>query len=127
MTHGFSEACGVTLEVINRDLESPFWLKLKGILFLVVGILSTILLLFESNFFESGNWKLPLLVGITIWAFARFYYFAFYVLEQYADPNFRYAGLLELARYLLTGKQTGSPRHPESTNENLHPSTKSMD
>lgn len=78
------------------DISNPKILKLKGILFLFLGLLCAvgILLLCPS-------WKVVLFLTIGIWAFCRFYYFAFYVLEHYADPTFRYAGLLDLTRYLL--------------------------
>jgi hypothetical protein len=54
------------------------------------------------------------LLVICVWAFCRFYYFAFYVLEHYADPNFRYAGLLDLLRYLLGSKK---PQRQEQEQE----------
>jgi hypothetical protein len=38
-------------------------------------------------------------LAIAIWAFARAYYFAFYVIEPYIDPHFRYAGLWSFVRY----------------------------
>jgi hypothetical protein len=47
-----------------------------------------------------------LLLGLTIWAFCRAYYFCFYVLEHYADSNFKYSGLLDLARYLLNRRKS---------------------
>ena len=34
-----------------------------------------------------------LFLALTIWAFCRAYYFAFYVIEHYVDPGFKYAGL----------------------------------
>jgi hypothetical protein len=30
---------------------------------------------------------------LSIWCFARAYYFAFYVIEHYVDGSYRYAGL----------------------------------
>jgi hypothetical protein len=42
-----------------------------------------------------------MLLAIAIWAFCRAYYFAFYVVEHYADPNFRFAGLVDFVRYLI--------------------------
>jgi hypothetical protein len=48
-----------------------------------------------------------MLLAICIWAFCRFYYFAFYVLHHYADPEFKYSGLLDLLKYLLMGKRRG--------------------
>jgi len=38
---------------------------------------------------------------MAVWGFARFYYFAFYVIEHYVDPTYRFAGLIAFAQYLL--------------------------
>ncbi len=82
------------------DITNPKVLKLKGILFLLLGVLSGGMLLAMAP-----DWKVLVLLVICIWAFARFYYFAFYVLHHYADPNFRYSGLLDLIRYLMRAKR----------------------
>jgi hypothetical protein len=42
------------------------------------------------------------MLAIAIWSFCRAYYFAFYVIQHYTDPQFRFAGLLSFAQYLLT-------------------------
>jgi hypothetical protein len=42
-----------------------------------------------------------LLLALTIWCFARAYYFAFYVIQHYVDPGYRFAGLADFARYVL--------------------------
>lgn len=82
------------------DIKNPRLLKLKGILFLTLGILSGGMILWISqSLIVTG------LLMICIWAFARFYYFAFYVLHHYADPEFKYSGLFDLARYLLGRKR----------------------
>ena len=81
------------------DISNPKVLKFKGVLFLLLGVLSGGLLITIA-----ADWRVALLLGISVWAFARFYYFAFYVLEHYADREFRYSGLLDLVRYLLTPK-----------------------
>ena len=81
------------------DITNPRVLKLKGVLFLALGLISSSLLLAHAP-----DGKVALLLAIAVWAFCRFYYFAFYVLEHYADSRFRYAGLCDLARYLITGK-----------------------
>ena len=78
------------------DIENPKVLKLKGVLFLLLGLMGGVLI-----FLEALEWRTAVLLGITVWAFCRFYYFAFYVLEKYADPEFRYSGLIDLAKYLL--------------------------
>jgi len=79
-----------------KDLTDPRWIKLKGILFLVVGVLSAALLVLEHP-----TWKIGVLLAITIWCFCRFYYFAFYVIEKYVDPGFNFSGLWSFACYLF--------------------------
>jgi hypothetical protein len=46
------------------------------------------------------DWRLAALLTIAVWAFCRAYYFAFYVVEHYADPEFKFAGLSSFVRYL---------------------------
>ena len=81
---------------MSRDITNPKLLKLKGLLFLALGLTSAGLLIFHLP-----SLTVIALLVITVWAFCRFYYFAFYVLQHYADPTFRYAGLYDLVRYLL--------------------------
>ncbi len=80
------------------DIRSPALLKLKGALFLFLGLVSAALL--GLLIFPLLSWQVLTLFGIAIWAFCRAYYFCFYVMEHYADPNFRYAGLLDLFLHL---------------------------
>ncbi len=82
------------------DLANPKVLKLKGFLFLVLGVLSGALI-----FIKVPEWEVIILLAICGWSFARFYYFAFYVLHHYADPNFRYSGLVDLLKYLIRGRK----------------------
>lgn len=82
------------------DITNPTLLKTKGALFLALGLFSSGILLCYAP-----DWKVALLLGLSIWAFCRFYYFAFYVLQHYADQSFRYSGLLDLIRYLLQKKK----------------------
>lgn len=82
-----------------KDLTNPAWIKAKGFLFLALGLFSATLL-----FFERPSLRVAALLLLVVWSFCRFYYFAFYVLERYVDPTYRFSGLLSLARYLL-GKQ----------------------
>jgi hypothetical protein len=78
------------------DIENPKVLKLKGCLFLLLGMLSAGILLAIAP-----DLKVLILLMVCVWAFSRFYYFAFYVLHHYADREFRYSGLSDLIRYLL--------------------------
>jgi len=76
------------------DLTNPKVIKLKGVLFLVTGVLASALLLMESPTLRTA-----VLLVIAIWSFCRFYYFAFYVIQHYVDPGFRFAGLGAFLRY----------------------------
>jgi hypothetical protein len=78
------------------NLTSPALIKLKGLLFLLVGMLSASLLLLEIP-----TLKVAVLLAISIWCFCRFYYFAFYVIEHYVDPGYHFSGLWSFARYLM--------------------------
>ena len=79
-----------------KDLTNPAWIKAKGILFLLLGLLSGMLLLVEHP-----SLKIAALLMLTIWCFCRSYYFAFYVIEHYVDPAYRFSGLLSFAAYLI--------------------------
>jgi len=79
-----------------KDLTDPRWIKLKGILFLLIGVASAVLLILETPTLKVG-----VLLAISIWCFCRFYYFAFYVIEHYVDPGYRFSGLWSFACYLL--------------------------
>ena len=87
-----------------KDLTSPAWIKVKGILFLFVGLLAATLLIVEQP-----TWKTVLLLAVSVWCFCRFYYFAFYVIERYVDPGYRFTGLWSFACYLLRRRKRGSP------------------
>jgi hypothetical protein len=90
-----------------RDLTDPRWIKAKGVLFLVLGVLSAMLLLVEHP-----SARAAMLLAITIWAFCRAYYFAFYVIERYVEPSFRFAGLWSAVRYLSGRKRSDAPPPP---------------
>ncbi|HEY6226543.1 MAG TPA: hypothetical protein VI282_05405 [Verrucomicrobiae bacterium] len=83
-----------------KDLTNPFWIKLKGILFLIIGIVSATLLIIESQ-----SWRVVALLVIAIWCFCRFYYFAFYVIEHYVDPGYRFSGLWSFFGYLISKRR----------------------
>ena len=86
-----------------RDLTSPTWIKAKGFLFLLLGLLAGVLLLLDRPTLRTAT-----LLVITVLSFCRFYYFAFYVLEHYVDPSYRFSGLLSLARYLTRRNRSQS-------------------
>lgn len=84
-----------------RDITDPRWLYAKGGLLVALGLLAGGLILLERP-----SVKVALLLVLAIWAFARAYYFAFYVIEHYIDPNYRFSGLVSLARH-LAGRGSG--------------------
>jgi hypothetical protein len=86
-----------------RNLTNPTWIKIKGLLFLFLGLLAATLLLFERP-----TWKVGLLLALVVWCFCRFYYFAFYVIEHYVDSSFRFSGLLSFISHLI-GKERRRP------------------
>lgn len=71
------------------DIRSPVLLYLKGGLMLGTGLLAAGLLLVEHH-----DLRTIVLLLLAIWGFCRAYYFAFYVVEHYIDPGYRYAGLM---------------------------------
>ena len=79
-----------------KDLTDPWWMKFKAVLFIVTGVFSAVLLLRDVP-----TWHDALFLGICVWSFCRLYYFAFYVIERYIDPEFRFSGLGSVVRYLL--------------------------
>ncbi len=95
-----------------KDLTNPFWIKVKGILFLMVGILSAVLLIIEEP-----SWKVAVLLAVSIWCFCRFYYFAFYVIEKYVDPGYTFSGLWSFAGYLFKNRGRESPRRRRDAEE----------
>ncbi|MCI0363116.1 MAG: hypothetical protein L0Y44_05935 [Phycisphaerales bacterium] len=89
------------------DIRQPRWLYIKAALLLGVGALAAGLLLLDRP-----SWRTAALLAVAIWAFCRAYYFAFYVIERYIDPGFRFAGLISLLRYLrLRSKADRSAPH----------------
>lgn len=81
------------------DIKNPKLIIAKGFLFILLGLMACAIVLLEAP-------KLTVVIGLVlaIWAFCRFYYFAFYVIEHYIDPSFKFAGLTSVAAYLLGPK-----------------------
>ena len=79
-----------------KDLTNPAWIKMKGLLFLLIGIAAIILI-----FLDCPTWKTAALLALAVWSFCRFYYFAFYVIEKYVDPGYKFSGLISFAGYLF--------------------------
>lgn len=82
------------------DLTNPRVIKLKGALFLLMGLMSAALLLADAP--SPRNF---LLLCIVVWSFCRAYYFAFYVIEHYVDGSYKFSGLWSFVKYLLGKKE----------------------
>ena len=82
-----------------RDLQSPRWMWIKAALFLVIGLAASALILREIP-----EWRVAALLVLAVWAFCRAYYFAFYVIEKYVDPSYRFSGIVSALRHLARHK-----------------------
>jgi len=79
---------------MGPDLKDKRWIVAKGLLFLFLAVISAAMqLLVEMDF-----WRESALLLICVWASCRFYYFLFYVLHSYVDPDLKSAGILDLLR-----------------------------
>jgi hypothetical protein len=85
---------------LTDDLKSARLIHLNGWLFLLLGLLASAGLLLESPHFKT-----VVLLAAAIWAFCRFYYYLFYVLERYLGKDRPYAGIVDALRFILkTGR-----------------------
>lgn len=82
------------------DITSPRLLWTKGVLFLVLALAASALLLIEA-----ASIKVAVLLAVSVWAFCRAYYFAFYVIERYVDPAYRFSGLGSFLIYAIRGRK----------------------
>lgn len=78
------------------ELKSSHWIIAKGFLFLLAALAAGALLVAEHP-----SLRVAFLLLVAVWCFARFYYFAFYVLEHYVDANYRFHGLWHASRFAL--------------------------
>ena len=90
------------------DLKNPRWIYAKGWLFLLGGFMASALVVAENP-----TLKTVILLTVAIWCFCRFYYFAFYVIEHYVDPNFKFAGLFAFVRYQLRQRSRPATDRPK--------------
>jgi hypothetical protein len=79
-----------------KDLHDKKWIYLKGFLFLQIGLMASVILIIECP-----TWKAAAMLALAVWCFARFYYFAFYVIEHYVDDGYKFSGLWSFVVYLF--------------------------
>ena len=78
------------------DIKKVWLLYIKAFLLLLTGLLSSLLLVLLNL-----NFKTIVLLSLAIWGFCRAYYFAFYVIQHYVDPNYKFSGLIDFAKYFI--------------------------
>jgi len=83
---------------------SPRLIYLKAVLFLLIGALASMLLLLQLPTLRTAA-----LLALAIWSFSRLYYFCFYVIEKYIDPEFKFAGLTSVAHYIIMHRKCAHP------------------
>jgi hypothetical protein len=76
-------------QIISRDIQRPLWLYTKACLLLIAALLASTLLIIENPSIRTAA-----LLTVAVWGFCRTYYFAFYVVERYVDPVYRFSGAL---------------------------------
>jgi hypothetical protein len=81
--------------MIGMDIQNPGLLYLKAALFVLAGLLAS-----AGILLTVPSLRVAVLLGVAIWCFCRAYYFAFYVVQHYVDPDFRFAGLSWFVVYL---------------------------
>ena len=78
------------------DLKSPTLIWAKGFLFLFLGLFAAVLLVLQAP-----SLTVAALLMLSIWAFCRAYYFAFYVIEHYVDSTYKFSGLFSFLQYAV--------------------------
>lgn len=81
------------------DLKDPRLMYLKAVLFFLAGCGALV-----GIFVQLPSLRTALLLAIAVWSFCRLYYFAFYVIEKYIDPGYKFAGLGAFLVYLFRRK-----------------------
>jgi hypothetical protein len=82
-----------SFKIPMKDL-TPRWIIVKAVLFLFLGPLAVAMILLEYP-----DWRIAVMLAVAIWSFCRLYYFAFYVIERYVDPAYKFSGLMSFLKY----------------------------
>lgn len=82
-----------------KDITNSKLLYFKGLLFLFGGMIASVIILIEHP-----NLKLAVLFAMSVWCFARAYYFVFYVIEHYIDNSYKFAGIWSFVIYIYRKK-----------------------
>lgn len=91
------------------DLTDRRVIVFKGFLFLLGGVMASLLLILEHPTLRG-----VLLLALAVWCFARFYYFAFYVIEHYVDGEYKFSGLVSFGRYMLARRKSRAKKDEDA-------------
>jgi hypothetical protein len=89
----------------SGDIKSSRLLYIKAFLFLSLGLGSAACLIMRQP-----DWQTIFLVLAAVWGFSRFYFFAFYVLENYIDDDYKFSSLSHFFVYIMRKKKDDEPK-----------------
>jgi hypothetical protein len=92
---------------LKGDIQDARLLYLKGALFALIALMAG-----AGILAELPSWRVALLLVLALWSACRFYYFLFYVIEKYADPSFRFAGLTSALLYFWNRRKEAPGSSP---------------
>jgi uncharacterized RDD family membrane protein YckC len=87
------------------DLTNPKWMYAKAIMFVLIGGCC-----FALVWADQPSLKTAAYLILMIWAFSRAYYFAFYVIEKYIEPGYRFSGLISFFKHLIKKQDKSQTR-----------------
>jgi tellurite resistance protein TehA-like permease len=87
-------------EEAMRDLKNPNLMLLKAVLFVGIGLIAAAMLVADTLALRT-----VVLLLLVIWSFSRAYFFAFYVIEKYIDPSYRFSGLFSAAKFIVSRRR----------------------
>jgi len=83
-------------KILTVNLGADFIL-LKFVLFLIISIFGFSLMLILNEF----DIFFIIILATTIWSCSRIYYFLFYVIHKFFDPQYKFSGLFHFILYLI--------------------------
>jgi hypothetical protein len=86
---------------LTADLQRPWLIHAKAVLFVVIGAMSAILLLLQLPTLKTAA-----LLALAIWASCRFYYYLFYVLDRYLGREQKFSGVFDALWFLLRRRKS---------------------
>jgi len=83
-------------KILTVNLGADFIL-LKFVLFLIISVFGITSMLVLNKF----DLFFVILLATTIWSCSRIYYFLFYVIHKFFDPQYKFSGLFHFISYFI--------------------------